>query len=31
MDGEGNTHRQGEGGLWGLMDRKPGKGIPFEM
>jgi len=22
---------EGEGGEWGLMDRKPGRGIAFEM
>jgi len=29
MDGEGNTLIEGEG--QGLMDRKPGKGMTFDM
>jgi len=31
-DGEGNTHKEGEGeGLGGMLARKPGKGITLEM
>jgi len=30
-DGEGNTHKEGGGGIRGMFAWKPGKGITLEM